>query len=218
MKKKLLLLVTGLLVLGLAACENAEYTPIVDEELNGQRAPITFDVDSFEVPNPELPAVLMYIEGHGAIVLELYPEYAPITVENFMDLADSGFYDGVVFHRIIAGFMMQGGDPTGTGTGNSGTTIFGEVTTNGWEYNTLPHTRGVISMAHNGDPNNASSQFFIMDADAPHLNGIHPAFGRVVYGMDVVDAVIASVDPIDNNGSIAVGDQPVMQEVRVINR
>lgn len=176
------------------------------------------DFDSSTLPNTDLPAVLLCMEDFGAIVLELYPQYAPITVDNFMELVDSGFYDGIVFHRIIAGFMMQGGDPTGTGMGGSDTTIFGEVISNGWADNTLSHERGVISMAHNGNPNNASSQFFIMHAAAPHLDGLHPGFGRVVHGLDVVDAIVASVTPTDGNGSIAPDEQPVIQSAHVVNR
>ena len=125
------------------------------------------------------------------IRIELYPETAPITVENFIKLAQEGFYDGLTFHRVIPGFMIQGGCPNGTGTGGPGWHIKGEFASNGVE-NPLKHTRGVISMARAMDPDSAGSQFFIMHQDAPHLDGQYAAFGKVVEGMDVVDE-IASV-------------------------
>ncbi len=136
--------------------------------------------------------VTIEMENGGIIKLELYPEYAPKTVANFEKLAREGFYNGLTFHRIIAGFMIQGGDPEGTGMGGSSERIPGEFAQNGWTKNTLRHTRGVISMARAFDPNSASSQFFIMHADAPHLDGGYAAFGKVVEGMEVVDE-IASV-------------------------
>ena len=125
------------------------------------------------------------------IRIELYPETAPITVENFIKLVQDGFYDGLTFHRVIPGFMIQGGRPNGTGTGGPGWHIKGEFASNGVE-NPLKHTRGVISMARAMDPDSAGSQFFIMHQDAPHLDGQYAAFGKVVEGMDVVDE-IASV-------------------------
>ena len=130
--------------------------------------------------------------AHGKkIRIELYPETAPITVENFIKLVQDGFYDGLTFHRVIPGFMIQGGCPNGTGTGGPGWHIKGEFASNGVE-NPLKHTRGVISMARAMDPDSAGSQFFIMHQDAPHLDGQYAAFGKVVEGMDVVDE-IASV-------------------------
>lgn len=135
--------------------------------------------------------VKMTIEDFGDITLELYPEYAPKTVENFEKLVREGFYDGLTFHRIISGFMIQGGDPEGTGMGGSSETIPGEFSSNGFSQNTLPHTRGVISMARAMNPNSASSQFFIMHQGAPHLDGSYAAFGRVIDGLEVVDAVAA---------------------------
>ncbi len=136
--------------------------------------------------------VTIEMENGGIIKLELYPELAPKTVANFEKLAREGFYDGLTFHRIIPGFMVQGGDPEGTGMGGSSERIPGEFAQNGWTKNTLRHTRGVISMARAYDPNSASSQFFIMHADAPHLDGGYAAFGKVVEGIEVVDE-IASV-------------------------
>ena len=135
--------------------------------------------------------VTITMENGGVIKLELYPEIAPITVENFERLVKDGFYDGLIFHRVIRGFMIQGGCPQGTGTGGPGWQIKGEFARNGVK-NDLKHTRGVISMARSQNPNSAGSQFFIMHEDAPHLDGSYAAFGKVVEGMDVVDA-IASV-------------------------
>mgnify|MGYP000543295108 CR=1 FL=1 len=123
------------------------------------------------------------------IKIELYPDVAPITVANFEKLVKEGFYDGLIFHRVISGFMIQGGDPTGTGMGGAKEKIKGEFLANGVR-NDLKHTRGVISMARSAMPNSASSQFFIMHQDAPHLDGQYAAFGKVVEGMDVVDAIV----------------------------
>ena len=134
--------------------------------------------------------VVMKIKDFGTIKLELYPEAAPITVANFENLVKEGFYDGLIFHRIIEGFMIQGGDPLGTGTGGSGTNIKGEFKSNGVN-NPIRHERGVISMARSMMPNSASSQFFIMHRAAPHLDGSYAAFGKVIEGLDVVDAVAA---------------------------
>lgn len=135
--------------------------------------------------------VTIEMENGGKITIELYPDVAPLTVANFEKLVKSGFYDGLIFHRVIPGFMVQGGDPTGSGFGGSGETVKGEFAANGVE-NPLRHTRGVISMARSMDKNSASSQFFIMHADAPHLDGSYAAFGKVVEGIEVVDE-IASV-------------------------
>lgn len=132
--------------------------------------------------------VIIEMENGKKIEIELYPEVAPITVANFEKLVKEGFYDGLIFHRVIPGFMIQGGDPTGTGRGGSSERIKGEFASNGVK-NTLKHTRGVISMARSNDPNSASSQFFIMHMDAPHLDGDYAAFGKVVSGMDVVDEI-----------------------------
>ncbi|MBR3375297.1 MAG: peptidylprolyl isomerase, partial [Firmicutes bacterium] len=122
---------------------------------------------------------------------ELYPEIAPVTVENFEKLAKEGFYDGLTFHRVIPGFMIQGGCPRGNGTGGPGYTIKGEFTMNGFR-NDLKHTRGVLSMARAMDPNSAGSQFFVMVADAPHLDGQYASFGKVTEGMDTADYIVNS--------------------------
>ncbi len=134
------------------------------------------------------PVVTIEMENGGIIRAELYPEIAPNTVNNFISLIQKGFYDGVIFHRVIPGFMIQGGDPQGTGTGGPGYAIAGEFSGNGFS-NDLKHDRGVLSMARAMDPDSAGSQFFIMHAKAPHLDGQYAAFGKVTEGMDVVDAI-----------------------------
>ena len=134
--------------------------------------------------------VVITMDTGEVIKLELYPEIAPKTVENFEKLVKDGFYNGLTFHRIVRGFMIQGGCPTGNGTGGPGWQIKGEFAANGWK-NDLKHTRGVISMARAGHPDSAGSQFFIMHEDAPHLDGQYAAFGKVVEGMDVVDRIAA---------------------------
>ena len=132
--------------------------------------------------------VTITMQDGGVMKGELYPDIAPITVENFKKLADEHFYDGLIFHRVIPGFMIQGGDPTGTGMGGPGHTIKGEFAMNGVQ-NDLKHTRGVLSMARSMNPNSAGPQFFIMHADAPHLDGSYAAFGLITEGLDVLDRV-----------------------------
>ena len=137
------------------------------------------------------PIVTIQMKDGGVMKAELYPEIAPETVKNFVDLASKGFYNGLIFHRVIPGFMIQGGDPEGTGMGGPGYTIKGEFAANGFK-NDLKHTRGVLSMARAMDPNSAGSQFFIMHEDSPHLDGQYAAFGKLIEGIEVVDK-IASV-------------------------
>lgn len=141
-----------------------------------------------ELLNEKNPRVEIEVINMGKIVVELFPSVAPITVENFLNLVDEKFYDGIIFHRVIRDFMIQGGDPKGLGIGGSSKKIKGEFATNGVR-NDLKHTRGVISMARAMDPNSASSQFFIMHQDAPHLDGSYAAFGVVVSGIEVVDKI-----------------------------
>ena len=144
------------------------------------------------------------MENGKVILIELYPEVAPITVKNFEKLVSEGFYDGLIFHRVIKGFMIQGGDPEGTGMGGSKEKIKGEFAQNGVK-NDLKHTRGVISMARSMMPNSASSQFFIMHQDAPHLDGGYAAFGKVVEGMEVVDEIAQT--PVD------FSDKPLQPQI-----
>lgn len=144
-----------------------------------------------EVTNEENPIVTITMENDEAIVLELYPDVAPNTVANFVSLVEEGFYDGLIFHRVIPGFMIQGGDPEGSGLGGPGYAIAGEFSSNGFE-NELKHERGVLSMARTMEPDSAGSQFFIMVEDTPDLDGEYAAFGRVIEGMETVDAIAAA--------------------------
>ncbi len=152
------------------------------------------------------------VADYGTIKLELDADTAPITVANFAKLANEGFYDGLTFHRIIEGFMIQGGDPNGNGTGGSSENIKGEFSENGVE-NNISHERGVISMARSSAYDSASSQFFIMQEDGTYLDGQYAAFGRVTEGMEVVDAIAEAAKPTDSNGTIASADQPVITSI-----
>lgn len=154
------------------------------------------------------------VESYGTIKLQLNGTVAPVTVANFANLASSGFYDGLTFHRIIKGFMMQGGDPNGDGTGGSDRAIVGEFAENGHP-NPISHVRGTISMARSSAPNSASSQFFIMQEDSVNLDGNYAAFGHVTDGMDVVDAICNSAEPTDGNGTIAKDKQPKITSLRM---
>ena len=154
------------------------------------------------------------VKDYGTITLKLDGKTAPITVQNFVDLAKSGFYDGLTFHRIIEGFMIQGGDPNGNGTGGSDKTIKGEFKDNGVK-NNIKHKRGVISMARSSDYDSASSQFFIMQEDNDSLDGQYAAFGHVTKGMKVVDKICEDADPMDDNGTIAQSKQPVIKTITV---
>ena len=155
------------------------------------------------------------VKDYGTISLELDADTAPITVTNFVKLAEDGFYDGLTFHRIIDGFMIQGGDPLGNGTGGSEETIKGEFSENGVE-NPISHERGVISMARSMDPDSASSQFFIVHQDSTYLDGQYAAFGHVTEGMEIVDAICADTPVQDNNGTVAAEDQPVITSVKIV--
>ena len=159
--------------------------------------------------------VEMSIKDYGVISLELDNANAPLTVENFCELVKSNFYNGLTFHRIIDGFMIQGGDPEGTGMGGSSKKIKGEFTANG-VFNSISHKRGVISMARSMDPNSASSQFFIVHEDSEFLDGNYAAFGHVTSGIEVVDKVATEAKPIDNNGTIPRENQPVIEYIKLI--
>lgn len=152
------------------------------------------------------------IKDYGDIKLVLDGDTAPITVKNFVELAKSGFYDGLTFHRIIKGFMIQGGDPKGNGTGGSDKTIRGEFSKNGVE-NNISHKRGVISMARSQDNNSASSQFFIMHEDGDYLDGSYAAFGHVTEGMDVVDKIAENTPVTDSNGTVLKENQPIIEKI-----
>ena len=189
MKKRIVCLLTAaVLLLGLTACANQ------DSGNNG-------DTIMVEIT----------MRDGGVIKLELYPEVAPITVENFTKLAGEGFYDGLIFHRVINGFMIQGGDPEGTGFGGSGENIKGEFAVNGVA-NNISHVRGVISMARSRSYNSASSQFFIVHKDATYLDGQYAAFGRVIEGMDMVDAIAE----VPTNGNDRPLTEQVIESIRVV--
>ena len=187
------------------------------EQTDAAEAPETSQSEASQAAAPiGIHHAEIEIEDYGVVSVELDGDVAPVTVQNFMDLANAGFYDGLTFHRIIDGFMIQGGDPNGNGSGGSGNNIVGEFEANGYT-NNIAHTKGVISMARAQDPNSASSQFFIMVADAPHLDGQYAAFGHVTSGQDVVDKIAADAKPLDDNGTIAPEDQPVINSVKIID-
>ncbi len=158
----------------------------------------------------------MVIKDYGTVKMELYADIAPITVANFAKLVNKGFYNGLTFHRIISGFMIQGGDPLGNGTGGSDEEIKGEFALNGVE-NSISHTRGTISMARASAYNSASSQFFIMHQDYTGLDGAYAAFGKVTEGMEFVDKICEDVVPVDNNGTVLKSKQPVIVSIKMID-
>lgn len=158
------------------------------------------------------PIATITVKDYGDITVQLDETAAPLTVENFVSLAQEGFYDGLTFHRIIDGFMIQGGDPLGNGTGGSDETIKGEFSSNGVD-NPISHVRGVISMARSNDPDSASSQFFIVQADSTYLDGEYAGFGYVTSGMDIVDQICQDVPVQDTNGTVNPEDQPVIESI-----
>lgn len=165
------------------------------------------------IPDNAVTAVID-VKDYGKITVALFPDDAPITVENFVKLAKDGFYDGLTFHRIISGFMIQGGDPLGNGTGGSDENIKGEFTANGVE-NQLSHTRGAISMARSQDFDSASSQFFIVHKDSTFLDGQYAAFGYVTEGMEIVDKICADTPVTDSNGTVEKANQPVINSITI---
>lgn len=182
-----LILVTVLTcLLVLVSCGNVNKSN--KEETNAQPESSESSNEDTSTENKNLPIASITVDGYGVIQAELYPEVAPNTVNNFINLANKNFYNNLKFHRVIKGFMIQGGDPKGDGTGGPGYSIEGEFTSNGFA-NSLKHTKGVLSMARTKDPDSAGSQFFIMSGDAPNLDGQYAAFGKVISGMDVVDKI-----------------------------
>lgn len=200
---------------GLVAVDEADIITGIERENEAGVLQVDWvDINDLKVSD-ERPHVEIDIDGHGLIVVELFPEYAPITVDNFLKLVEDGFYNGLSFHRIIPGFMMQGGGLEGTAAGGSAENIVGEFLANGIG-NPIRHTRGVLSMARMmHDYNSASSQFFIMHADTPDLDADYAAFGRVIEGIEVVDSVINSVT--SNLDGDFDEDQPIMREVKIVN-
>jgi peptidyl-prolyl cis-trans isomerase B (cyclophilin B) len=180
-----MLVMTSLILVG---CGTSKNNTNKTEEKDTASSSESIDTNSSEA-NKSLPLATITVEGYGVIEAELYPEIAPNTVNNFIDLSNKGFYNNLKFHRIIKGFMIQGGDPKGDGTGGPGYSIEGEFTSNGFA-NSLKHTKGVLSMARGAqDPNSAGSQFFIMTNEASHLDGNYAAFGKVISGLDIIQKI-----------------------------
>ena len=236
MLKKLLIciLTVGLLAMA-AGCgsskeEKVPQSSTITGETAGTEAPVkeSSEAESTASKSEEQTAVYqgeqltgkhhaeITVKDYGTIAVELDADNAPISVTNFVKLAEEGFYDGLTFHRIISGFMIQGGDPNGNGTGGSKETIKGEFSANGVD-NPLKHTRGAISMARSSKPDSASSQFFIMHQDASHLDGQYACFGYVTDGIDVVDAICDAVQVEDRNGTVLPKNQPVIESIRVLD-
>ena len=208
-------LIIAIVVLWCALPKTTETTSgnNVTTENNETADTVTSTVGEYEVGKQYYADIV--IKDYGTITVELDANAAPITVENFVNLASSGFYDGLTFHRIISGFMMQGGSSDGKGYEGSSETIYGEFASNGWDQNNISHQRGVISMARATNPNSASSQFFIMHETSTHLDGDYAAFGHVIEGMEVVDAVCEEAKPSDFNGTIPSSAQPVIETIRI---
>lgn len=202
----------------LAGCGSSKSDEAQASDTNETTAEETTDASSEEDTEllTGLHHVTIDVKDYGTISLKLDADTAPISVTNFINLAKDGFYDGLTFHRIISGFMIQGGDPKGNGTGGSDQTIKGEFSENGVE-NDISHVRGTISMARANDPDSASSQFFIVHEDSTFLDGQYAAFGHVTDGMDVVDAICENTPVQDNNGTVKADDQPVITYVTVID-
>jgi len=205
-----ILLIISIVLFGLAGCNK-------DDANSKDTENATKETDSnnkFNIIGKR--QVEIEVENYGTIKLDLDEKSAPITVNNFIKLAKEGFYDGLTFHRIISGFMVQGGDPLGNGMGGSDETIKGEFAINGIE-NVLSNTRGAISMARSKDYNSASSQFFIVHEDSTFLDGSYAVFGYVTDGMDIVDKMCSEIPVQDNNGTVKDEDQPVIKFIKVIN-
>lgn len=208
--------VFGLSALLLAGCarSSSSVNSISSSESTSQSTSQVAQQDH-SIPGGQQYEAVITIEGYDEpIVFEMDEGIAPETVDNFVSLAQSGFYNGLTLHRIIEGFMIQGGDPRGNGTGGSSHQIVGEFASNGFE-NSLKHVRGTVSMARSTDPDSASSQFFIVQEDSSNLDGEYAAFGTVVSGMETVDAIAASANPSDDNGTIKKEEQPVITSIVV---
>ena len=191
MENKNMVLTVGIIILFVLVAVVALSVTKKEKKVEENMLNINFEIEGNEATldyQTENPVVALYIEGYGSVVAELYPSIAPNTVNNFISLIKEGFYDNNSFHRLIPGFVLQGGDPTGTGTGGPGYHIEGEFSSNGFA-NNLKHTDGVLSMARSGHPDSAGSQFFIMLGEAPHLDGSYAAFGKVIDGLDTVKLI-----------------------------
>ncbi len=210
MKKKCMRLLVCLLVLfGLTACQSDAGDAGNAENTGGKQTEKKEEKKAMGTVHGEI-----VIKDYGTLQFELDGNTAPITVKNFVKLAKDGFYDGLTFHRIINGFMMQGGDPDGNGTGGSDENIKGEFSANGVK-NDISHVRGVMSMARAQDPDSASSQFFIVQQDSTYLDGQYAAFGKVTEGMDIVDKICKEAVDTDGNGLVAPDKQPVIEKITI---
>ena len=206
----------------LCSCNNNTYTTLSGSKTTAPAGNTADGNDLFENESAESdetnsaegehPQVKFTMENGGSFIMELYPEYAPQTVENFVELVSEGFYDGLTFHRVVEDFMAQGGDPEGTGMGGSSKKIKGEFAINGFEQNVLSHTRGVVSMARSSSYNSASSQFFICYSDATFLDGQYAAFGMVIQGMEVVDSFLEVERTMGSDGALSKPVEPIVIE------
>ncbi len=211
MKKQVLcVLLVLVLAFALCACGSQTYTSSTSSPTPSAK-PTTTPI-SFATPDMEKTNIVIET-SEGKIEAELYPQVAPITVANIQELISEGFYDGLTFHRVIDGFMIQGGDPKGNGTGGSEKKIKGEFSANGVE-NDIKHERGVLSMARSNAKNSASSQFFIMHDDAPHLDGQYAAFGKVTKGIEIVDKIAKDTKVEDSNGTVLPENQPKIISIK----
>lgn len=208
----LMALAAGAAALPLAGCDVAEEDAGDGAEGADAEGADAAGSDSDDPYATGVHHAVLEVQDYGTIEMTLNANVAPITVSNFCGLVEEGFYDGLTFHRIISGFMIQGGDPNGDGTGGSDETITGEFSANGVE-NNIPHVRGTVSMARSSDYDSASSQFFIMHATDSSLDGLYAAFGTVTSGMEVVDAICESVPVEDSNGTVAAENQPVISSI-----
>lgn len=221
MKKFFKLVLAAAMVIALAGCgkeqggTNVSYTQSGTDASGAQSGTDGSDQEQ-SIDASGLHHVEITVKDYGTISVELDGDAAPITVENFLKLAGDGFYDGLTFHRVMSGFMIQGGDPLGNGTGGSGQKIKGEFALNGVE-NNLSHTRGAISMARSTIMDSASSQFFIVHEDSTFLDGQYACFGYVTEGIEVVDAICESTPVTDTNGTVAAENQPVIESIKVID-
>ena len=205
MKRISIILLAVVMTFSLYACGTSKSGNASDGQQNAQENQLTGKHH-----------VVISVKGYGDIKIELDADVAPVTVTNFVKLAKDGFYDGLTFHRIISGFMIQGGDPKGDGTGGSDTKIKGEFADNGVT-NNLSHTRGAISMARSSSNNSASSQFFIVQSDSTYLDGQYAGFGTVTSGMDIVDKICKDTPVTDTNGTVEKENQPVIDSIKVVD-
>lgn len=224
MKRKFLLTAMMAVMCGvfLTGCKSSEKNSadIVVDEKTAEEAGFSDGTENDVLDTSEILSgkhhAEIVVKDYGTIKVELDADSAPLTVTNFVKLAQEGFYDGLTFHRIMDGFMMQGGDPLGNGTGGSKETIKGEFSSNGVD-NSLSHTKGAISMARSSNPDSASSQFFIVETDSTFLDGEYAVFGYVTEGIEIVEKICEDAEPTDNNGSIQKEQQPVMETVMIID-